>query len=599
MLANRKRPQHDEDANSALEVRAHLHPGFLVEISTQGRSRPVLWNPEEELHLDFPLSHTLRMRDQDLVVVELASGERKEKRYRIPQQAIEQGVWFDVCGLSLRIRELKRSRAAYLPAAQESRAGEVFASSGSGETIESFDPVGGKYVGRIGGATVFTAVKTASGMSFLAKAPGVNLQFEELGIPRVLAVGASTPVADQELSNIVIRSGQHWWRFSRVQSAVMPEVERRTALDVDPEIATFKKISKWVGGAFSVVLVAAWLMSPSGKKEEKKEVKTIVQLKAPKIIHRKPEPKKVVQAQPKPKAPEKKIVQKKAPAKKVAQKKPQPRPVARKAAPAPKVARKPVQKRQPLLPNRRVVNNKPVAPPKPTAAQVRAQAQARAAKSLNFLSGALGRASKAPVAVNNNAAARRYDSAAAPVANARGGGNMLGKMANAAAVSDGPITTNSARGMSSDTGVTGGYGAGGKGKALNEVQGRVSLAALYDANAGESMGSSLGGGGLTMSGQGSIPEGLLMKILSKHLDKFQYCYEKALLTNASLGGNVMMQWTIAPGGKASSPKVVQSQLNHSGLHHCVASELLKIRFPSPSGGAVTIKYPFTFTSSSL
>lgn len=102
-----------------------------------------------------------------------------------------------------------------------------------------------------------------------------------------------------------------------------------------------------------------------------------------------------------------------------------------------------------------------------------------------------------------------------------------------------------------------------------------------------------------MNGPGQIPESAIEKIMAKYVSKFQYCYEKALLADGSLAGNILMQWTIGPDGTSSDVKVVRSQLNNSGLHSCIIKELSRIRFPSPSGGAVTIKYPLAFSSATL
>lgn len=144
---------------------------------------------------------------------------------------------------------------------------------------------------------------------------------------------------------------------------------------------------------------------------------------------------------------------------------------------------------------------------------------------------------------------------------------------------------------------------GGKGKGLNNVQGQVSLQQLHSDEAGEGIGEALGGSSaVSVTGQGQMSEALIEKILAKHLAKFQYCYEKALLSDPALSGQIKFQWTIAPGGSVSGVKVVSSGsgMNNAKLHSCISSEIGRISFsPGPTGGSVVIQHPFAFSASSL
>jgi hypothetical protein len=57
-----------------------------------------------------------------------------------------------------------------------------------------------------------------------------------------------------------------------------------------------------------------------------------------------------------------------------------------------------------------------------------------------------------------------------------------------------------------------------------------------------------------------------------------------------------MQWTLNSAGEISGIKVLRSQLDQPSFHQCIASEISKLHFPSPQGGSVTIKYPFSFST---
>ena len=157
---------------------------------------------------------------------------------------------------------------------------------------------------------------------------------------------------------------------------------------------------------------------------------------------------------------------------------------------------------------------------------------------------------------------------------------------------DGSIHTNSSRTVSSSVD----FGPR-KGKGLNDVQGKVSLGELYAS--GGKLGESIGGNGLSISGPGQISDGEIEKALAKYLQRFQFCYEKALLSDSSLGGKIVVQWTISTSGSGQSPKVLSSQMNNKDLHGCISKVIKEIPFPKPKGGTVQVKKTFAFSSSSL
>lgn len=163
----------------------------------------------------------------------------------------------------------------------------------------------------------------------------------------------------------------------------------------------------------------------------------------------------------------------------------------------------------------------------------------------------------------------------------------------------GPIQTKGVRGIQKGLAFSEHGVVGGQGVYPGQVRGKVAIADLYGKGGNEVGGALSAEGGMTLSGEGTLPEGLIEKALAKRLERFQYCYEKALLSDPTLAGTIKMQWTIVPGGRATGPKVVRSQLNHKGLHECISRELSQITFPSPKGGSVTVTKPFSFSSTTL
>jgi hypothetical protein len=109
----------------------------------------------------------------------------------------------------------------------------------------------------------------------------------------------------------------------------------------------------------------------------------------------------------------------------------------------------------------------------------------------------------------------------------------------------------------------------------------------------------LGSASVKIEGQGSISQSALEATMRRYLERFQYCYEKALLSDGAVSGNALLSWTINELGQPSNVSVVRSQLNNEGLHGCLGKEIKRISFPKPEGGAVIVKYPFNFSSSAL
>ncbi len=245
-----------------------------------------------------------------------------------------------------------------------------------------------------------------------------------------------------------------------------------------------------------------------------------------------------------------------------------------------------------------VAKPKPLAPPPPTPVQPpvavkpdpaaeAAKARAQLAKSLNFLSPS----AKAPVAnISNEKVNSKYNTVGNVDDPKKANSSVLSNITQSKKI-DGPIETTNARNIKSDVVITQ--------KNLNDVQGRVAIGDLHNSDVTGEFGSSLGGTGMSVSGPGQLADAEIEKTLKKYLQRFQYCYEKELLSDNTLSGIIQMQWTIQESGSVAEIQVLRSQLKRESLHQCLSKELGKIKFPAPKGGDVSIKYPFKFSSSSL
>lgn len=332
---------------------------------------------------------------------------------------------------------------------------------------------------------------------------------------------------------------------------------------------------------FGIVNPFATKIHTKDKSEvDMQRVKTVLQkIKDKKEIKK---PAKLVRKQPPP-VKKKKVVKKKRKKKKVA----------RKAA-----GRKGKGRKKPA---RRAGRKRATGPSKEQLAAKRKAAnmkrkKAQLSKSLGFLSTSQGKFKVKPN--NYMEAGKKYSkNAKAMAGKIKKGKSVLAYVPNTTDP-DGPIQTKGVRGVQRGLSFSEDGVRGGKGISTGNVRGRVATGDLYGGG-GEVGGALSSDGGLTLSGKGSIAESLIEKALAKHLQKLQYCYEKSLLTDATLSGTVKIQWDIFPGGKAKKVKVVRSQMNNKGLHSCITREIGRIKFPSPRGGSVTVTKPFSFSSTSL
>jgi hypothetical protein len=465
-----------------------------------------------------------------------------------------------------------------------------------------FRPVGSKMTVRIGNIEIFAYERSASGYVVYAKQPEVKIKIGHRKEP--LDINRATHVSVASFFNATFVLGVHWWRFRLV-----PTPDSLPALESDESEDQFRERQRLKNGIlaflalFAILAAGLFVASFFAPRTEKKVVAEVT-LKAPKIIPvaatpppiptpkptpaptpaptpippppPKPEPPK---PQPKPKAPPKPQREQPAPRRSSAPKK----------APPASAPRPPEKSAAPPRSGPPTPNAAPTAPDTSKADHLAAQQQAQQQqliKSLSFLSTSSKRSVADPTAYEKKG--RFTDT---PMAGGlTSSSNALDKIAKGAA-GDGNISTSSSRAISSAVN----FGTGAKGKGLNEVQGKVSLGDL----SGSGSPGSIGGSSLEVSGPGELSDREIEKALAKFLSRFQFCYEKALLTDSSLGGTVVVQWSVGATGRATKPTVLKSQIPNKAMQGCITKVLLDVPFPPPRGGTVIVKKTFSFSSSAL
>lgn len=618
------------------------HREYIVSIEHGQRVRSVVWDTRKPLPLQLPARWVLCETPKGLRIIEQLPD--NGRRLSVPPAATT-GKLINIPAsrglrtFGLRIRPFRLPAPVYVKSKNamsqvwETPASEVIF-CGVGESLLAHHHVGSSFKIHVDGGLVFAHRRVGDDHEITAESLGVAMHFPGYA-PRAVRPGVPEYFSSSEWERGVLRWNNHWWRIASIPDpkGLADNIELEVADKIDTS-----GFGRYAGIA-GFLLTVALLLSPSVDRTQvpKPKVVTEIQLKAPRIVQALPTP--VPKPKPKPeikKEPPKVAVKKPEPPKpKPAAVKPQVAKIAKenkaarpaKAQPAPKLAAapkpRPAAPRPPVRvaerpaapaphPIERNVPSKPVAratvpslSPEQVAAKQAAQDAARAkaqlAQSLQFLS----------TSPNLPAAAMEADLIAEDAnqkqqAKFRGGtvssaitkteGTYLSSLSSQGSAEGRRIVTRSARRISADEDTA--YG-NGQPVGSGPVRGKVATSALGSGDgSGVALGAGLGGG-LDVSGSGEVAEIDIEKALEKSLARFQYCYEKVLLSDASLAGTILMEWTIDQSGKGSSVKVVRSQLNNNPLHNCLSSELSRVQFPSPKGGAVIVKYPFAFSSGTL
>ncbi|CAN5602314.1 hypothetical protein BH09MYX1_BH09MYX1_30940 [soil metagenome] len=105
-------------------------------------------------------------------------------------------------------------------------------------------------------------------------------------------------------------------------------------------------------------------------------------------------------------------------------------------------------------------------------------------------------------------------------------------------------------------------------------------------------GTCIGAGGPSVSGK-LAPE-LIARVVRSNVSRIRACYDDRLAKEPSLEGTVKIRFTIGGDGRVASAQDEGSQIPSVDVVECVRKTILKLAFPEPEGGTVTVVYPFVF-----
>ncbi len=575
---------------------------FLITTQIGEVSRKQFWQSDEIADLDLPDGWAIEMRDGNICVFDSAAdsklmlntpGQGEKLSIDLPPSARQR--WRRATHVE--VKPIRKPAPVYVVSSdiqtlEKPGPKQPFLFYGQDFLLVHHRPVRLNHQIALLGYNIFSYSQKTNG-DFVVTSNQSGVIVESESGTKKLAKGEELRMSEFDFFGATFRLRKHWWRLRLFPSADGLEPVETDETDEDrQERDRLQYATATIMLLFSLLLFVGYLAAKFSTPPQK-IVRANVVLKTPVIIPPFKALKKHVVLKPKKKI--RKIVLRKRRVIKLT------RHIVHHPHPVRRRIFRPIRKRVALVRHRPVAAApRPVHPHRVTPhispavaraqmlARQRAAQQAQVANELKFLSSS----SNLP---QQNVA--EYKTKKGRYANtAMIGGmvsksNELNRIANGAPGS-GVIHTRDAQEISSN------IHFGGRGKGLNRVQGRVSLSQLY-AGGGNLSGALGGGSGLAVSGPGSISNGLIEAVLQKYLSRFEYCYEKALLSDASLAGNLLVQWNITMAGRVAHSQILRSQLNNAQLHDCILHVLDGIHFPHPHGGYVTVQKTFSFKSSSI
>lgn len=94
---------------------------------------------------------------------------------------------------------------------------------------------------------------------------------------------------------------------------------------------------------------------------------------------------------------------------------------------------------------------------------------------------------------------------------------------------------------------------------------------------------------------GALDRSLIDEVVKRHMNQIRYCYQRELTKNPSLGGKIVVKFTIAKDGTVSKASTASTTMSNKAVEGCIEGRFMRMQFPQPKGGGIVIvSYPFIF-----
>lgn len=94
----------------------------------------------------------------------------------------------------------------------------------------------------------------------------------------------------------------------------------------------------------------------------------------------------------------------------------------------------------------------------------------------------------------------------------------------------------------------------------------------------------------------AMDRALIDKVIKQNMNRLRYCYQRELSKDPTLGGKIVVKFSIDKAGGVSSAAIKSSSMNSAAVESCLTKSFMSFKFPEPKGGGVVIvSYPFLFS----
>ena len=115
--------------------------------------------------------------------------------------------------------------------------------------------------------------------------------------------------------------------------------------------------------------------------------------------------------------------------------------------------------------------------------------------------------------------------------------------------------------------------------------------AIHQSAVGELLGEDF----TIKSAKGKLNKTSVDMEIKRNMSRFRSCYQRALGRTPDLQGSILIQFSIASGGKVAGARVESSTMKNATVERCLLRHMYGLQFEEPVGGNVVFSYPFTFT----
>ncbi len=85
--------------------------------------------------------------------------------------------------------------------------------------------------------------------------------------------------------------------------------------------------------------------------------------------------------------------------------------------------------------------------------------------------------------------------------------------------------------------------------------------------------------------------------IRRHENDIRACYNRALRTDRTLEGRIVMRFVIVGDGTVGAARVESTQIEDAPLHACMVAAVQGWTFPAPPGSGVSVvNYPYVFSA---